>query len=72
MKLYRVSLYSTEYGHRGYVWHPSAWKANEDARNYIANDPADHKATVVRVEVPIDKAGLLRALNRLAGHPDNG
>ena len=69
MKIYRVSVESNS-EHQGYSFHSSrgaAEKAIGEAKG------RDFEATQdMTLDVELNKAGVLRALNIWGGHPDNG
>lgn len=80
MKFYRVS-YSTEGGNSGgFSWHTNRRAALAAARADYDQDPDEydhHSPTrgsdrIEVIEIAPTRRGILRALNALAGHPDNG
>jgi hypothetical protein len=68
MRLYR-NAYTEKDGneHQGYEFFVSKESARQAAK---ANDECDTDTTVI--EVLGTKAGIVDALNRFGGHPDNG
>lgn len=74
MKFYRVTLYETADGHRGFDWFRSKQFAERRADGWrrIHHDDEGASATIEEISIPLTKAGILDALTRYASHPDNG
>lgn len=71
MRLYRVHLDSEQEGSQGFAWASSRREANRKAVDF-ERSLRDGTTTIEEVTITTDKAGVLRALNRYASHPDNG
>jgi hypothetical protein len=74
MKLYQLHRTHEAGSSAGFEYFASkreAEKAVRDWRNQV-NDPVLDGATVQEIEVEPTRAGILSALNRYAGHPNNG
>jgi len=78
MTLYRLSLRSAMYVSLGFSFHGSQRTAiaakMEAVRRSAENDEAvsAKESAVDGFDITPTKAGILAALNKLAGHPDNG
>lgn len=74
MRFYRVHDYEAVNGSHGYLWFTSKAEAEKKARELVAADPEtyDEPLEIEALEVEPTKVGILEALNRYAGHPDNG
>lgn len=79
MRFYRVELYSTaNTGSLGMEWYTRKRKAQQAARRFLAErrakgeTPPFASAKIEVVDVEPTKAGILRALEDYASHPDNG
>ncbi len=71
MRFYQVHMTheaGTSIGFEYYTTRPAADKA---AAEYLFDYP-EESAEVTAIDVEPTKAGILRALNQYAGHPDNG
>lgn len=69
MRVYRISFtHRDDSSHGGYKFASS----RSEARRMAAINPDDHETEIDTIEVALTKAGILRALNIHAGHPDNG
>ena len=71
MKLYRVSYKSKTDGHTGYTWHTSEQAAKSSAYQFRKGD-SDKNSKVETVEFEPNRAGILKLLDKVATHPDNG
>ena len=78
MKIYRLDYRTFQGTSAGFSFHSSA-RAATTARLHaetvsVNNDePISAKeSSVVQISVTPDKAGIIAALNKWAGHPDNG
>ena len=72
MKFYRVAIF-TEHGiSAGFSWHTARRDAEHAVVVHQADDEDERKPEIEEIELQPTKAGLLRALNRYASHPDNG
>ncbi len=72
MKIYQVSSVGNENSvvnseHQGYQY----FDTKREAKNLIANSP-NYDCEIRVLNLPVNKQGLLRALNIYASHPDNG
>jgi hypothetical protein len=79
MKFFRVHLYEGNEGSAGYVFEttlPAARRRVAEFKRSVKERPADRRGAVDcdidPIEVEPNKTGILKALNRYAGHPDNG
>ncbi|MBO0715720.1 MAG: hypothetical protein J2P55_00085 [Rhizobiales bacterium] len=74
MRLYRVSLRSEDDGSAGFAFCASQREAAKAISAFKALDPgaATRHADVEPFDVIPTKAGILAALNKYGGHPDNG
>lgn len=69
MKLYKLSFTEkNDNEHKGFAFYSSQREAKKEARKVASHKDCEIEAIVVTPT----KAGILRALNRYAGHPDNG
>lgn len=75
MTFYRVD-YRCQGESKGFTFHTShadAYKTIQAAvKKGTADALEDGGSDIDRIEVFPDRPGILRALNRYAGHPDNG
>jgi hypothetical protein len=78
MKFYRLSKSSVVENHCGYEFFTSEHEANKARREWYGNFEIEEQVTDRGgseweiIEVKPTKAGILKALNRFASHPDNG
>lgn len=81
MKFFRVHLCDTDEGSAGYRYEtnePAArrivaeFKRDLKARVRMSERPAESSCDIDTIEIEPNKAGILKALNRYAGHPNNG
>ena len=78
MKVYRNEFYSVEECSHGFSFHSSKraaekewdWAHRDEDEEDLGRDVADLRA--VPIEFDCTKTGVLRLLNRVADHPDNG
>lgn len=66
MIVYRISWTAADHEHRGYTWCSSRSKAEA-----LLTDK-NVTGTIEEITIRDGKAALLDALNKYAGHPDNG
>jgi len=74
MRFYSVHFQNEE-GNRGAEYFANKRDARKAASEWRARAPADtpdHGAVVMEIDVVPTKAGILAALNKYAGHPNNG
>lgn len=80
MKFFRVS-YSKDGGNSaGFSWHTNLREAlaaakrdyDEDPGEYDNHAPIRGSDRIETIEIAPTRRGILRALERLASHPDNG
>lgn len=71
MKFYRLHRTRDNGSSIGYDWFTSKAAADKEAKEYKGIYP-DEAADVTRHEIKPTKKGILAALNKFAGHPDNG
>lgn len=78
MKLYQVHLTHSAGESAGYEYFSNLREACIRVRTWrddhkgIDDVDGSVNATITRIEIDPTKAGILRALNRYAGHNDNG
>jgi hypothetical protein len=72
MKIYKVTLYDCVEGNQGYTFHGSKRAATQRAAEFRRDNADDRSTEIDIITVKTDRAGILDALNRYAGHPDNG
>jgi hypothetical protein len=72
MKFYQLHRHIDHGSSAGYSWFTSRAEAEEAKRADDAEDPTETPGTIECIEIEPTKAGILRALRRFAGHPDNG
>ncbi len=77
MKVYQISYRGrgvVNGEHRGYEYVSSKDEAARRIRKNTNSDngPDDIGSPVIEINVEISKAGILDALNKHGGHPDNG
>lgn len=68
MRFYQVEIVSEQYGHLGSVFSTSKRDAERALREHGGGDGDQ----IIPIDIEPTKAGILRALNRLAAHPNNG
>ena len=72
MKFYR-NHYSSEGGlSGGFTWHTSRRDAETSAAQTVKNGAEPMLEIAEVIQISAGKTGLLAALNKYAGHPDNG
>lgn len=71
MKFYRVHCTQEAGTSVGSTFFASRREAEKFSADWLKENP-DELATVEAVEIHATKAGILRALNLHASHPDNG
>jgi hypothetical protein len=67
MRLYRLHTRDSRDGSHGYLFFASKRAALKTVRGLESED-----FTIEPIDVEPTKAGIMRALNRYASHPDNG
>ncbi len=72
MKIYQVSYGDCIEGHRGYSYYSSRAKAVKAINDFKRKGENFQASLLDESDVEISKAGILEALNRYAGYPDNG
>lgn len=68
MRIYRNSYADQDGEHKGYSFHLSAARARAEAQR-VAPDWSTERDSI---DIAPGRAALVRALNDLAAHPDNG
>lgn len=73
MKFYRVEFHGEGGISYGFAFHTNRRDARAAKRDWdsAADTSSDH-AVIDTIDVTPNKAGILRALNAYAAHPDNG
>ena len=72
MRIYRVCYGSIDEGQLGYSFTAEKGLAQAQAREFLKDSLGDGSAEVEELDIPLTRAGILRALNWLAGHAENG
>lgn len=75
MKLYRNSYRGDDDEHGGYTFHASLREAKKHRADFMklaASGQCERICNIECIEIEPGKAGILKALNRYAGHADNG
>lgn len=72
MKFYRVHYRTRFGGSEGYEWFTSGVEAERAVRRHPVDDGDQNESSFQVVEIDRSKYGLLAALNKYGGHPDNG
>jgi hypothetical protein len=70
MKIYRVAWSDAVGESRGYSFHSSRRDASIDCKRMLKANGSIGQVRVVNVAPT--RRGIISALNKLAGHPDNG
>lgn len=69
MNIYQVSYRDDCDEHKGYSYHATRREARKTIKTA---EHAEQTCDVEKVTVSVTKAGILKALQRFASHPDNG
>jgi hypothetical protein len=72
MKFYAVHKTCDGGSSAGYSWHTSIKEARKSAIDYLRGQDAGETAKIKAWDIQPTKAGILRALNIHASHPNNG
>lgn len=75
IRVYRLSCSTFSDNHRGYTFHATAAEAQKVGDDWMRDMKGYDDEPAVKIElcsIEMTPEGILRALNQLASHPDNG
>ena len=73
MRFYRLALFEVGDGSHGYEFFTAKADAEKRAREWLAENAGhEPRADVEAIEIEPTKPGILAAMNKYAGHNDNG
>lgn len=72
MRFYQVHLINDEGHSAGYHWFTNEREAKSHVHHWTKDKSVEHSANIEPIDIEPTKAGILKALELYASHPDNG